>query len=101
MGKRFTAVLIVALAVGLGVPVLGGPDPAFAGHGKNCGIVTKGSKDYRVWGQRMKCKRAKKGARLYLREGRGLRGFSCTDDAGRTYVFICGSGGKTYRAQRL
>ncbi len=101
MGKRFTAVVIVAIAVGSGVAVLGGPDPAFAGHGKNCGIVTKGARDYRVWGQRMKCKRAKKGTRIYLRERRALRGFSCTDDGGEFYVFICGSGGKSYRAQRL
>jgi hypothetical protein len=95
------AVSVVALsgAFGLG-PIGGGPDEALATHGKNCGIVSKGSRNYRVLGQRLRCGRARKGARLYLREGRPLRGFSCAGPAG-VYEFICGSGGKTYRAKRL
>ena len=69
------AVLLVLATGAFGVALLA-PEPTLAGHGKNCGIVTKGSKDYRVWGQRMKCRRAKRGTRIYLREGRALRGFS-------------------------
>lgn len=91
--------LAVAAGLGTGAPP-GGVEPAAASHGKNCGIVTKGARDYRVLGKRMRCQRARKGARLYLRQGRALRGFSCAAPAGQ-YEFICGRGAKTYRAKRL
>lgn len=94
-------VVLFACALGLfGAPGVGGPEQALAGHGKNCGIVSQGRRDYRVLGQRMRCGRARKGAKLYLREGRPLRGFSCGGETD-IYEFICGNGGKTYRAQRL
>jgi hypothetical protein len=75
-------------------------EPAHATHGKNCGVIAKGARDFRVLGKRLPCRRAKQGTRLYLRERHGLPGFSCTGDAG-VYAFICGKGAKTYRAQRL
>ena len=95
------ATVLMAGVLGfVSVPGVGGSEQASATHGKDCGIVSKGRRDYRVLGQRMRCGRARKGAKLYLREGRPLRGFSCNGDAG-AYEFICGSGGKTYRAKRL
>ena len=99
---RFTSTVVAVIALlvlGLGYALAAPPD-ALATHGKNCGIVAKGGNDYRVLGKRMRCGRARKGARRYLRGNGALRGFSCTDDAD-PYEFICGSGSKTYRAERL
>lgn len=102
--------ITLALTLAAGIALSGGPsegggpllERASAGHGKNCGIVTKGSRNYRVWAQQMRCGRARKGAKRYLRRGKPLRGFTCNDDEG-PYEFICfrGGGEKNYRAERL
>jgi hypothetical protein len=77
------------------------PEDATAGHGRACGIVTKGGKDFKAYGQNIRCKKARRGARLYLRERRALDGFSCSRDVRGSIVFTCAKGGKSYSADRL
>ena len=89
--------LIVALATGASVQ-LSVPEHAAAGHQRNCGVVSKGSSDWRVRATNMGCRKAKKGARRYLRAGDALPGFVCSRDGG---FFFCGKGEKAYTGQRL
>ena len=77
------------------------PDDAAAGHGRACGIVSKRGKDFKVYGQNIRCRRARRGARLYLRHRRPLDGFSCSRDVRGPIVFTCLKGGKSYSADRL
>lgn len=99
--RGWVGAVFVAVAVAVGVVALGDADRAGAVHGgKSCGIVSEGSRDYRVRAQKLKCKKARRGAKRYLRSGRGLAGFACDEPAGRT-EFFCKSGTKVYWAVRL
>lgn len=87
------AVLVVAGA--------GAPESADAGHpGKRCGIVSKGPRDYKVTANKLKCKKARKGTKKYLRKKKGLKGFSCAEPAG-PIVFFCKRGTQVYSAELL
>jgi hypothetical protein len=89
---------VAALAVGIAVAP---PQGAQAVHGgKSCGIVSKGSGDYRVRAQKMKCGAARRGALKYLRKRAALAGFECVPADGRT-PFYCKDGTKVYWAIRL
>jgi hypothetical protein len=76
------------------------PQAAPAAHAKRCGIVTKRSRDYLVRARRIKCRRARRWTRAYLRRGREARGFACYRTDGRT-VFYCSRGSRYYWAERL
>jgi hypothetical protein len=98
VGRLFALIALLALAATL--VAAGSPEPAAATDGKNCGLMSKGSRDYQIVARNMRCKKARRGARLYLREGRPLPGFSCGGETPE-YKFICGRGSKTYRAHKL
>ena len=87
--------LVVAVACVL-------PAPASAGHkSKNCGVVAKGSRDYRVKARAMKCKHARKWARAFLRSRRRAPGFRCLNPPDRKIPFFCSKGVKAYWVVRL
>jgi hypothetical protein len=94
-----TAAAATALAVSFAAL---GEQPASAGHEgvRTCGIVTKGSRDFRVRAQLFSCEKALRGAKRYLRRGTELSGFSCDEPAGRI-EFFCKNGTKFYWAIRL
>ena len=93
-------IALVAVAT-LAVLALGDAEPAAAVHSsKNCGIVTAGSRDYRVRAQKVECDTALRGAKRYLREGEALSGFSCDEPDGRL-EFFCKNGTRVYWAVRL
>jgi hypothetical protein len=96
----WASALAAAVAV-LATVAIGQPQPAGAVHAsKNCGIVSVGSRDYRVRAQKVECDRALRGAKRYLRKGAGLSGFSCDAPDGRL-EFFCKDGTKVYWAVRL
>lgn len=97
--------LIVALlaAAALTAGGLATPQDAAATHGRQCGVIAKGSADFLVLGKKVKCGKARKGARRYLKKRKSLRGFKCRKNVGQ-YKFVCKHKkrrGKSYRAQRL
>jgi hypothetical protein len=86
--------IAVVTASSIGVP------SAQAGHdARNCGIVSKGAHDYRVHSMQMSCKKARKGAKRYLRTGKPRAGFDCAPTAGNS--FYCQKPPKAYWAERL
>jgi hypothetical protein len=88
---------VAVLACGLGAVPAG---PAVAGHvSKDCGIISKGSHDYRVHASHMKCKQARKSSVRYLRSGEPRAGFDCAPTAGNS--FYCQDPPKAYWAIRL
>ena len=90
------------MLAGAVVIALATPAPAPAGHrSKSCGIVTKGSRDYRVKARVMKCRHARKWARVYLRERRPAPRFRCTNPPDRDIPFFCFRGSKAYWVVRL
>jgi hypothetical protein len=94
MRSTVAALLIVAVACIAAAP-------AEAGHiSKNCGIVGKGSRDYRVKTRLMKCRHARKWARAFLRSHKVAPRFRCDNPPGRV-TFFCFKGQKAYWAQRL
>ena len=97
MARR--AILVVLCAAGLLLPA---PGTAGAGHQgvKKCAIVSKGTRDYRVRAMAMKCDRAERGAKRFLRTGEPLTGFTCTEADERT-PFFCKREQQAYWAVRL
>ena len=76
------------------------PGVANAGHsGKDCGIVSRGSKDYRVHAMHVKCKAARKASKKYLRSGEPRSGFDCAPTEGGS--FYCQNPPKAYWGIRL
>ena len=97
--RRLSVVLVAvaALACAFGI---GASEQALAGHqSKKCGIVSKGSHDYRVRAMKMKCKAARKSSLKYLRTQQPRKGFDCapTEDDN----FYCQKPPKAYWATRL
>lgn len=95
----------LALAAGAlpGGPVA--PDEAEATHGRQCGVVGKGNRDYLVLAKKVGCRKGRKGAKRFLKKGKALRGFKCSKNVG-AYEFVCKKrsgrrGALSYRAQRL
>ena len=76
------------------------PQATSAAHAKRCGIVAKRARDFRVRARGIKCSRARRWTRAYLRERREAPGFDCASTSGRT-VFYCSRGGRYYWAERL
>jgi hypothetical protein len=91
--------LLAALAVGVGAD-FSAPERAAAGDSRNCGVISKGSSDWRVRTTGgVKCKRGKKGVRRYLREGTPLPGYFCSRNGPLIY---CGKGDhQSYSGQKL
>jgi hypothetical protein len=76
--------------------------PAGASHkSKSCGVVAKGSRDYRVKTRRMKCKHARKWVRAFLKSRKRAPRFRCDDPPDRNIPFFCFYGQKAYWAVRL
>jgi plastocyanin len=72
-----------------------------AGHeAKRCGIVAKGSADYRIKSRKIGCATARRWARAYLRRKIEPSGYSCYP-AGPNVAFYCSRGSKAYWAERL
>ena len=67
---------------------------------KKCAIVSDGPADYRVRAQSMKCDPAERGAKRFLRKGKPLDGFSCTEADEQT-PFFCKRDAQAYWAVRL
>ena len=93
---------LLAILAGVVVIALAMPASAPAGHrSKSCGIVAKGSRDYRVKARAMKCVHARRWARAYLRERRRAPGFRCLNPPDRDIPFFCSRGSKAYWVVRL
>jgi hypothetical protein len=97
-GRRaIRAAIVVVLA---SLIAWAAPGPASAGHGgKDCGVVSRGAKDYRVNAKHMKCKAARKGSVKYLRSKEPRSGFDCAPTAGGS--FYCQDPPKAYWGTRL
>ena len=97
MSGRLAAIFAGALVIALAAPA-----PAPAGHtSKSCGIVAKGSRDYRVKARAMKCTHARRWARAFLRARRRAPRFKCTNPPDRDIPFFCFRGVKAYWVVRL
>ena len=94
--RSIVAVLLV-LAVACAAPA-----PAVAGHrSKNCGLIAKGSRDYRVKARAMKCRHARRWARAFLRDRTRAPRFRCLNPPDRDIPFFCSRGVKAYWVVRL
>jgi hypothetical protein len=94
--KRRLAIATI-LAAGLAaVPA----QPAPASHGKSCGIVSRGSADYRVAARVISCRSAKTWVKRYLKRRAKPSGWACTDPPGSIRVY-CSKATKAYWATRL
>ena len=99
--RGWVSALVTSAALCAAVAAVGEPPVARAGHqAQNCGIISEGSRDYRVRAQNLGCAKAVRGAKRYLRSGEELDGFSCAEPAGRI-DFFCKNGTKVYLAVRL
>ncbi len=83
--KRLVLVLLVSAAATTNTA-----PPADAGHvgTKKCAVISRGAADYRVRAVAMKCDPAERGAKRFLRSGRPLAGFTCSEAQGAT-PFLC------------
>jgi hypothetical protein len=86
---------VLAAALGL---VCAGPAPA--NHGRSCGIVARGSGDYRVDARVISCRSAKTWVKRYLKRRAEPKGWSCVDPSGSIRVY-CSKASKAYWATRL
>ena len=93
--KRLAVVLAASAAL-----AVASPGPAGAAHGSSCGVVSKGSSDYRVTARVIACRSARKWVRRYLRDRDRPRGYSCVNPAGSVRVY-CSRATKAYWATRL
>jgi hypothetical protein len=95
--KRRLAIATI-LAAGLAaVPA----QPASAGHtSKSCGIVSRGSADYRVEARVISCRSAKTWVKRYLKRRAKPSGWDCTDPPGSIRVY-CSRATKAYWTIRL
>ncbi len=74
-GSLAVIATVVVLAGATGWPVA---DTALAGHAsKKCGLIAKGSHDYRVHASWMSCKKARRSSVRYLETGKPRPGFDC------------------------
>ena len=97
MNRRLGVILAAAALIALAMPAT-----APAGHkSKSCGVVAKGSRDYRVKARVMKCAHARRWARAYLRERRRAPRFRCLNPPDRDIPFFCSRGSKAYWVVRL
>ena len=101
-GRAIGTLVVVAaiVAAGVGSVQLALPERASAGHQRGCGVVTKGSSDWRVRVTNLSCRKGRKGVRRYLRSGDPLRGYFCPEPADNDF-FYCGKDDKSYTGQRL
>jgi hypothetical protein len=98
------AALCAAIAIAIApVTTLGGAEPASAAHvSKRCGLVSKGSRDYRVRARVITCASARRWVRAYLRNRARPRGWRCVRQrTGRTPFFCTRGPSKAYWAERL
>jgi hypothetical protein len=92
-------IMVVALSLFATLSVVPAQD-SIAGHAsKRCGIVSKGSGDYRVRASFMSCKAARRGSVKYLRTQQPRPGFDCAPTEGGS--FYCQNGRKAYWAVEL
>jgi hypothetical protein len=71
------------------------------GHeAKRCGVLAKGSADYRIKARKLTCRFARKWSRAYLNRRSAAPGFDCYR-AGTHVTFYCANGAKAYWAERL
>ena len=87
--------VIVALVA---VSMLGVAADAPAGHAKNCGLVTKGTRDYRVRANAVTCDFARTWSKRFLRRSSRPSGWSCSRPSGKI-TFYCRRGSKYYYAE--
>ena len=95
MKSRLAATLLLSQAL-----AAAGAGPASANHGKSCGIVSKGSADYRVDARVIACRSAKTWVNRYLKRRAKPRGWSCVDPPGSIRVY-CSKASKAFWATRL
>jgi len=103
--KFFVAALIAvcAAAAGLAAPTAASAAPPAAepsAHPKRCGLIARGSRDYRVRARVVTCRFAVKWSRAYFRRGARPRGYSCSRPGG-SFPFFCRKGRRQYWAERL
>ena len=99
-GSMRTGLAIRVAIAALACAAALGPDAASAGHNsRDCGIVSRGSNDYRVHAMHLKCKVARKASAKYLRSGEARSGFDCAPTAGGS--FYCQDPPKAYWGIRL
>jgi hypothetical protein len=93
--RRFAIAAVLAAALAA-IPAA----PAPASHGKSCGIVSRGSADYRVEARVISCRSAKTWVKRYLKRRAKPSGWTCTDPPGSIRVY-CSRATKAYWATRL
>lgn len=95
---RVTIAVIAAASV-----LLAAAPEAPAPHtSKSCGLIAKGSRDYRVKARAVKCRFARRWVKRYLGSGAEASGFDCVKTDGGVAPFYCTKGEvKAYWAERL
>ena len=72
-----------------------------AGHeAKRCGVLAKGSVDYRIKARNVTCRFARRASRAYLNRRSVPAGFDCYRP-GTNVTFYCANGAKAYWGERL
>lgn len=98
--RRAKIALAVVAAAGVLLTV---PAEAPAPHvSKSCGVISKGSRDYRVKARAVRCRFARRWVKRYFRSRSEARGFNCIRTSGGRAPFYCTKGEvKAYWAERL
>jgi hypothetical protein len=95
------AALLTAVVAPLFAAVQPGQATKSTGHeAKRCGVLAKGSADYRIKARKLSCRFARKWSRAYLNSRSSAPGFDCYR-AGTNVTFYCANGAKAYWAERL
>ena len=67
---------------------------------KDCGMTTVKSKRYNIKSDQLRCRRARRYARTYLRTGRRPSGYRCRKYSNTALKFRCTRGSKVFFAIR-
>jgi hypothetical protein len=96
-GKLTVAVLAAAAVLLAGAPQAPAPHVS-----KSCGVIAKGSREYRVKARKVRCRFARRWAKRYLRNGSAASGFSCVKTSGGAAPWYCTKGEvKAYWVEKL
>jgi plastocyanin len=99
MRRMATLVPLAALVAVLPAPA--GAEPAApSAHAKRCGVIAKGSRDYRVRARVVRCRFAVRWSRAFLHRGGKPRGYSCSRPSDAIPLY-CRKGRRVYWAERL
>ena len=92
--------VLLATAVTLLAAAVQGAEATRGHEAKRCGVLAKGSVDYRIKARNVTCRFARRASRAYLNRRSVPAGFDCYRP-GTNVTFYCANGAKAYWGERL